>query len=874
MHAMGTAEQVGLGAQELLERDEELGALETAYEEASMDDGRLLFVSGEAGVGKTALLRAFCNAHGDARVLWGSCDALFTPRPLGAFVEIAQATGGELRAMAEGDGRPHDVAAALVWELQEQRTILVLDDLHWADEATLDVVLLLARRLDGVPALVVPTYRAEALDSAHPLRFVLGELAAFRTVDRLGLEPLSPSAVAQLAEQYEVDAAELYRLTAGNPFFVTEALLARETEMPVTVRDAVLARAARLSSRAQQLLELVAVAHPQTELWLIEAEASLAALDECLSSAMLVASSGAVSFRHELARRAIEEEIAPGRALELHRTVLAALAAPPDGSPDLARLAHHAEAARDAEAVLRFAPPAAERAASLGAHREAAAQYARALRYADELPLDARAGLLLRHSFECYLTTQDESALGSTADALECYRRLDSALGQGATLRWRSLIHLNMAEGLEAVKTAEQAIALLESVEPGRELAMAYSVRASLAFLAEDADQTVRWANRAIELARRIGDTEAYLSPLATLGAHEVVRSSADGWARLEEALRLAQAADLENLVGRTYVFIGMAASRERSLARMRQYVVPAVAYLDERDLSLWGDVVLAMRGWLELEAGEWDDAGATFAQVLARRCLLSDAQAYIGLGVLRARRGDPDPWTPLDAASELTDRTGQLWWTSQVAAARAEAAWLAGRPELIREVTDAAFALARERHSVWPLAELLYWRRRAGILDDHPEDAGGPYAVQARGASAQAAALWRECGCPYEEALALSEADDAEALRSALRTCQELGARPLAAVVARRLRKLGVRAIPLGPRPRTRENPAQLTPRELEILRLVGDGLRNGEIAARLVLSARTVEHHVSAILRKLGARSRSEAAAQARRLDLLEDR
>jgi DNA-binding CsgD family transcriptional regulator len=490
------------------------------------------------------------------------------------------------------------------------------------------------------------------------------------------------------------------------------------------------------------------------------------------------------------------------------------------------------------------------------------------------MPLDARAGLLLRHSFECYLTSQDESAFASTMEALECYRTIESALGQGAALRWRALLQLNQGASAEAVETARQAVALLEPIEPGHELAMTYSVLASLACLAEDSGETVRWANRAIELAQRIDDKEAYVSALATLGAHEVMRGSSRGWVRLEEALRLAQAGQLENLVGRTYVFMGMAASRERALARLRQCLIPALAFCEERDLDVWDDVLLAMRSWLELEAGDWNDAAATVTQVLSRECLLSGTQANIVLGLLRARRGDPDPWTPLARVAQVAERSQQLWLTSQVAAAKAETAWLAGRPEVVAEATDAAFADALERHSPWPIAELAYWRRRAGLKDDVFGDADGPFALQLHGDWAGAAELWAQAGCRYEEALALSDADDTDALRRALQACFELEARPLAAIVARRLRELGERDVPRGPRSTTKDNPAQLTTRELEVLRLVATGLRNTEIAGRLFLSPRTVGHHVSAILRKLGVATRGEATAAAQRLDLLEDR
>jgi predicted ATPase len=336
---------------------------------------------------------------------------------------------------------PHEVATALAHELGARApTVFVLEDLHWADEATLDVLRLLARRVETVPALVVASYRDDGLDRAHPLRIVLGELATSRTVGRMRLGRLSPGAVAQLAEPYGVDADELYRKTAGNPFFVVEALASGAEGIPDTVRDAVLARAARLSPTGGTLLEAVAVVPPHAELWLLEALAGDAAdgLDECLTSGMLVAQAAGVAFRHELARLAVEASVPPHRRVELHRRALARLADPPGGAPDLARLVHHAEAAGDGDAVLRFAPAAAARAASLGAYREAAAQYGRALRFGDRLPVGVRAELLERRSHACYLTDQNDAAVEAVQAALECRRQLGQRLEEGDSLRWLS----------------------------------------------------------------------------------------------------------------------------------------------------------------------------------------------------------------------------------------------------------------------------------------------------------------------------------------------------------------------------------------------------------------------------------------------------
>jgi len=232
-----------------------------------------VFVTGEAGVGKTSLLRRFCAEQHDApRLVWGACDPLFTPRPLGPLVDVAEATGGELLHVVDEGAKPQAVAAALIRELAVRGpTVLVLEDLQWADEATLDVIALLGRKIETVPALAVLTYRDDELDRRHPLRIVLGGFARARALRRVDLTPLSRDALARLAEPRGIDADELYRRTGGNPFFATEVLAAGDAEVPATVREAVLARAASLSPQAEALLEAVAVAPPHVPLWLLEA---------------------------------------------------------------------------------------------------------------------------------------------------------------------------------------------------------------------------------------------------------------------------------------------------------------------------------------------------------------------------------------------------------------------------------------------------------------------------------------------------------------------------------------------------------------------------------------------------------------------------
>jgi predicted ATPase len=245
----------------LLERDTVLDALCESLDQARVGRGRLVLVAGEAGVGKSVAVREFSRRASSSRVLWGACDALFTPRPLGPFVDVAEQAGEPL--LTALDGGPADVVTALL-QMAGPRApaVVVIEDLHWADEATLDAVRLLARKVGQVRLLVIATYRDEELDRAHPLRMVLGELATRPHVVRLAIPPLSPDAVAELAQVSELDARELHRLTDGNPFFVTEVLATGGSAIPPTVRDAVLARAARLSQDARALLDAVAIAPP------------------------------------------------------------------------------------------------------------------------------------------------------------------------------------------------------------------------------------------------------------------------------------------------------------------------------------------------------------------------------------------------------------------------------------------------------------------------------------------------------------------------------------------------------------------------------------------------------------------------------------
>jgi DNA-binding CsgD family transcriptional regulator len=855
----------------LLERAAAIDALDAALAEAAAGrGGRLVLVAGEAGVGKTVLLRRFCERHADsARILWGDCDALFTLSPLGPLVDIASVTGGELAERVSEGAPAHAVAAAALAALgRGDPAIVVFEDAHWADEPTLDVLRLLGRRIAGVPALLIASYRDDELDRTHPLRVALGELGRHDATSRLRLVPLSAAAVAELAAPHGVDAAELHRRTAGNPFFVTEVLAAGGADLPATVRDAVLARVAPLSEPAQRLLDAAAIVHGPVELELLEALVGDAAgrLEECLSCGVLGPVGAGVAFRHELARVAVESALPPDRRLDLHRRALAAL-----GGADPARLAYHAEAAGAGEAVLEFAPAAARRAAAAGAHRQDAAQYGRALRFADALPAAERAALLERRSYECYVADQHFEAAEELQRALRCHRELGDRRAEGDALRTLSNILWCPGRAGEAERAGLDAVAVLEPLGPGPELARAYANMASLAMNGEDSAAAADWAARALTLARRLGDEAIEINALNSIGTMEFLVHGAPARQQAERSLERALEAGLTEDVLRAYSNLAWAAVRHREHGLANAYLRAGTEYASDPGQDLWWVYLLGFQARAELDQGRWNEATETAALVVRRR-RASPLPVVLALSVagrLRARRGDPDPWGPLDEALALAGP--ELQRVEAAASARAEAAWLAGDAARVAAESESVLVLAERCRAGWVVGELALWRRRAGLDTRVDVPLPEPIALELGGEAEAAAAAWTALGCPYEAALALAGSDDEATQRRAHDALRALGANAAAAIVARDLRRQGVANLPRGPRAATRENPAQLTARELEVLALVAEGLRNREIADRLFLSSKTVNHHVSAILGKLGARTRGEAAAHASRLGLV---
>jgi DNA-binding CsgD family transcriptional regulator/tetratricopeptide (TPR) repeat protein len=853
---------------ELLERNQCLTELADWLRRAIKGEGTIALLGGEAGIGKTALVQEFAKAPLGARVLWGGCDALFAPRPLGPLYDIARQTQGELLAAIYGNANREVIFAAALNELERTPTLAVFEDMHWADEATLDLLKYLGRRIQRARAMLVLSYRDDEVGLRHPLRFVIGDLPRAAT-RRISLSPLSESAVGQLARQAGQSSAGLYRTTGGNPFFVTEVLAAASDTVPANVRDAVLARATKLNPDARKIAELACVVPGKTESWLLEqtVQCDEGAIEACLSVGMVRSDDGALSFRHELARRAFEDSLSlPHRQL-LHAKVFAALAARAHISA--ARLAHHAAGARNAAAVLQFAPLAAMQAASVSSHREAVSLYEAALSYSQEIAPDERARLNERLSYECHLTGQHERAIEARRAALEVWRSLGERLREGSALQWLSRLSWFFGRRADANRYAAEAVATLESMPPGPELAKAYENCAQLDMESHGLESGGDWARRSIALAELCGENEVLCDALSTLGTIRLISGDASGWADIERAWRTALDCNLQEQVASAYTDLSAMAVSCRQYEKATHWLNEGLAYCEKRDLDGLRRYMLAYRARNNFEQGDWpaasEDAEAVVSDPLATP--ITRIPALRTLGHIRIRRGDPQAEAALEEAWAIGGEAQELQRIGTLAAIRAEAAWLVGDHEGVVKAAAPAYELVCQRRDPRMKGELASWLWRAGALEQQPTEIADPYAQEISGDWRAAALTWKNLGCPYEYASLLAWYGTESEQREALGILERLGAAPAAQALRRRMRSEGVRTVPRGSRVSTRSNRLGLTRREAEILALVSQGMRNSAIAKRLFVSPRTVDRHVSAILSKLGVRSRGEAAAMASR-------
>jgi DNA-binding SARP family transcriptional activator/tetratricopeptide (TPR) repeat protein len=755
-----------------LERAEPLRRLDGLR---AADTGRVALVSGEAGVGKSTLVAAFAaRAGSDVRVLFGACDPLLTPRELGPLHDVGRQAGGELAAALARDAPREALFAALLDVLDappdRPRPVLVIEDLHWADGATLDLLTFLGRRMGRLRALLVLTYRDDELAEEHPLRATLATLPR-EVVTRLPLTSLSPAAVAELAGRAGRPATNVHELTGGNPLLVSELLAAGPSDVPPTVRDLMLARIAPLPESARAVARLVSVMPGHADPAVLAGSAG--AVETCVARGVLVAADGRIAYRHELLRRAVEESLSPVRRAELHAAVLTAL----DGTADPARLAHHARLAGDVPALLRHARAAARRAAAVNSRREALGHLRAALPHADRLPDGERAELLGEFAAQAFAAGFAEEGLPPLHQALALWEAAGDAERAGAALVLLNRMDWWTGRVDEAWVACRRAVEVLETVPPGRQLAMAYGQLSSRYMLTNQPEQALVWGRRAIALAERLGDVATAVDGLINVGgARFDLEPDWDG-AELEQAHAAAAAAGLPDQATRSLVNLGSTTLQRGEHGRAAAQVERALRVALERDMHGYARFTMGLRARLRVERGDWAGARADAEASrewpgLARNTRIP---GLVALGLLGLRRGDDDVLAVLDEAAEYAYPMKELQWVGPVAAARSEYFWLAGDPDRAAAEARRWLPLAAERHR-WVAGELALrlWRAEPDL--DPPDRIDEPYALLIRGDWAGAAAIWARRGSLWTRAEALA-CGDRDATVEALRIADGMGA-------------------------------------------------------------------------------------------------
>lgn len=853
----------------LLEREDLLRALAQLHAQAADGVGSLVLVAGEAGAGKTSLVQAFTEGlDRSTLVISGACDPLSTPRPLSPLHDFAHDPESGFSDLAPSGRDPFEVFADVLDRLRHsiRPIVMVIEDVHWADEATLDLVRFLGRRIGDANSVVVCTYRDDEVGRAHPLRALLGQITPLDTTHTISVPPLSESAVAELAADSGLDAHDLHRRTRGNAFFVTESIAAGG-DAPETVQDAVLARLASLEPSVRAAVEAVAIAPRDLEVDRLArlTEADAETVDAAASSSVLEIDGNRVRFRHELARSAVESSLPPARRLALHRRMISILEEVEER--DVARLAHHAVGSSNPALILRYAVPAGYDAVGRGARREAIAFFSAALDHTDLLEPRVTAELWSALGEQQVAVGEFVDARRSLDRSVETFQTIGDVEAQAQTMvRLQPAVW--MTDGrVAAHELTARAHSLVEGRGPTAALGTVLTRIAHNHMIARERLPALDAAVRAAEVARSIGNDEIAWRAEALRGTAELVMGdSLDGAEILEESVSEAESMGSRRLRTWALSMLGTGTGEARlydtAIDALNRGIETGQATDDDYEVAY----NVAWLGRIAFEQGRWTEATEHAERTMRAFPIEAsehDLTAKCVIGRVRVRRGDPGALTLLHETTDSGDAyLLQYVWNAYCGVA--EHAWLHGDVELALPLLSRAFERAMVSDSPWARGELGFWMWRLGAIDEPPDGAAEPFALHMVGEWEAAADQWHTLGCPYEEAMALADGDE-EARLSSLEIFDRLGAAPAGRKVRALLREMGVQGVPRGPASATRANPANLTPRQLEVLQLMALGQSNGEIAEQLFVSKKTVEHHVSAVFAKLGVDSRSKAVALA---------
>ncbi len=868
---------------QLIERDVFLSQLMVGFKNMEKGEGHCFFIMGEAGIGKTSLVKVFLKELDDNCMSFvGACDSLFTPRPLAPLYDIALQIKEGLADNIESIPSRSALFTKFIKELSDLKKpiVLVFEDIHWADEATLDFIKFFARRISRLKCLFVLTCRNNDLNTIHGFKNLISDLS-IDSFTRLQLPPFTREAVNILASEKGFNASNLYDISRGNPFYVTEIIASYSIGIPENIKDSVLSVYHHQEVQTKALWEFLAVIPEGLELnrfiktdplWQL-------AIENSLTATIIEIRSGKIYFKHELYRRTIEESLSPFKRIALNKKILELFLNDFIQADDIERIVHYAKNANEYHLVVEYAPIAAKKAASVGAHVEASKLYFTAIEYYDGQDKSLLLNFYEAYTYECYLTNQIKEAIiyqGKVLRLLQQKKEVNQIDISEMSNCLRFLSRLWWFEGNrdEAEKYGQQAIQLLEAAPDSSVKAMAFSNMSQLKMLSGEFEKSIEFGNLAIAMAKKIKNDEILSHALNNVGSSmwEFNMNDRTGLKILIESLEIALKHSLHEHAARAYTNIISSCISCKEYALAKEYLQAGLIYCEERDLDSWTKYKLSMKAGMLLEIGDWEEA-----LTISNNLLINPFQTVIvkiGALVVKARIemriGKPEVPSILNEVLSIALITKEYRRIVPVMIACFEYEWLNASQILGITEIEQAILLVKQSSNIILNNEFAYWLNKSGRSKIELSELYTPYKLLAEGKPKLAANYWHKAERPFENALALAESDEKDK-REALIIMQQLNAVVVSQKLKLEMRHAGLKKIPRGKRDSTKANILELTNRELEVLQLLNGGTQNKEIAATLFISAKTVDHHISSILFKLGTPSRAKAVEVAIRLGII---
>jgi len=862
---------------ELIERAGFLASLQTSFENMVAGEGHCMLISGEAGIGKTSLVRVFClEKKGQAIILQGSCDALFAPRPLAPLYDIVFQLHSDVLSNLDTSDRTV-LFSRLFHELsgQKQPVLVIFEDIHWADEATLDFIKFLARRIRLTQCLFILTFRDNEVNSRHPLRSVLGQLPP-GSFTRLQLPLLSREAVETMATGKGYSGEDVYNITGGNPFYVNEILASYSPGVPDNIKDSILAVYNRYEEKTKRLLEILSVLPTGfEEKYLVKMETGyFAAIENLLDSKILLQEQERILFKHELYRRTIESSLSPLTRVALNKKILELFLDDFERNGEVERIIHHAKNANDYDTVVQYAPIAAKAAAQVGAHTEAAKLFYTAIEYYQGIDKEKRLALYEAYAYECYLTNQIKEAIIYQGKALSIHKEGGDKDKIGDCMRFLSRLWWFDGNKRQSESYGNQAIEILQDQPSSKAKAMAFSNMSQLKMLSDQIDECLLWGEKAIAIAQELADDEILSHTLNNVGTVQIMRPlfAQKGRALLQQSLELALKNMYHEHAARAYTNLATTSVAIKDHDFAEKTLDEGIAYCQKMELNSWYAYMSSQLAKLYLNTGRWEQADG-----LACRLIENELQApivkigaLIVLAKIKMRKGYQDALPLLLEAKIKAFETLELQRIIPVLVALLEYEWITGEKYIEQADIDSTIGMMKHMGNIYDNSEFACWLLKARMQPVSLPEIYEGYQMDNQAMAVKAAKLWQQMGCPYEQALALFGGTDVDK-KNALMIVQSLGADAVYKKMEREMRSSGIKSIPRGIRKSTRSNAAHLTGRELDVLKSLKEGLQNKEIADKLFISPKTVDHHISSILLKLGVNSRTKAVREAIGMDII---